>query len=193
MQNKLVGLVFLALLFIQGCIPSLHPLYTAKELVLHKSLDNKTYQSDKSEWQFKEVAGKKSYQLQYLEDDIAAQFEVHLIKLGDHLFLDFFPKKEATASLNPQKVKLQSSAKNAFFDMHLMPVHSFAKVEFEEDQIIIRQFDGDWLDKLFRERRIRIKHEITAQGIVLTASTKELQKFILKYAEEEKAYNDPIL
>jgi hypothetical protein len=38
---------------------------------------------------------------------------------------------------------------------------------------------------------VKIAHERMEDGIVLTASTQELQKFFLQYAEDLKAFPDP--
>ena len=59
-------------------------------------------------------------------------------------------------------------------DMHLFPVHTFAKVNIEQN-------------------KIKISHEKSGQNIILTASTGELQKFVVKYGSDEDAFFDPII
>jgi hypothetical protein len=55
-------------------------------------------------------------------------------------------------------------------------------------------YGEDWLEELFEQNRIRIKHEtVTSPGYdrqVLTASTDELQKFIRKYANDPKTVEE---
>lgn len=194
MYLRLIAFSCLAIFVLQGCIPSLHPLYTAKEVVTNDRLKQTKYfdQNEETTWAFSAIPGEKAYHLKYFEKDKLAEFKVHLVQLDEYLFLDFYPITKVY-NADPEADD-QALLKNMFFDMHLMPVHSFAKVELnDEGGMTIRQFDTEWLKTLFKERRIRIKHEQTSQGIILTASTKELQKFILKYAEEEKAYTEAIV
>jgi len=70
-------------------------------------------------------------------------------------------------------------------------MNTFAKVIIEDDQIGLSMFNGDFLEKLLKQNRIRIKHEKVEDSYVLTASSKELQKFVLKYAEDEDAFPEP--
>jgi len=44
------------------------------------------------------------------------------------------------------------------------------------------------LEKAIAKRKVKIRHQRLEDGIVLTASTEELQKFVLKYADE--AFSD---
>ncbi|MFK8104927.1 MAG: hypothetical protein AB8G15_20580 [Saprospiraceae bacterium] len=191
MPLRLAALCCFAVFLLQGCIPSLHPLYTAKDLVTHKALAQQSYVGGNCEWEFKTIEGEKAYQLIHTENSKVAHFKVHLVKLDEYLFFDFYPISKVSEAdpISPPQIPKG----NTFSEMHVVPVHSFAKAEFVEGNIVIQQFDADWLEKLFKERRIRIKHERTEKGIVLTASTKELQKFILKYAEEDKAYTEAIV
>ena len=49
--------------------------------------------------------------------------------------------------------------------------------------------DEQYLNKLIEEKKIRISHEKDAKGdIVITASTDELQQYIIKYGDEPGAY-----
>jgi hypothetical protein len=46
------------------------------------------------------------------------------------------------------------------------------------------------LQKLFDENKIRIKHENNGVYTLLTAKPEELQKFVIKFANEDKAFSD---
>jgi hypothetical protein len=82
---------------------------------------------------------------------------------------------------------------NGFLAVHLITAHTFLKLEVENEHLIIYQMSPKWLDNLIKENRIRIAHEMDddEDKIILTASTKELQKFITKYANDEDAFEDP--
>jgi hypothetical protein len=63
-------------------------------------------------------------------------------------------------------------------------VDLFKTVHFE-----LSQLDGGFLNKLIEEKKIHIRHEINSDGdIVITASTEELQQYIMKYGDEPGAY-----
>ena len=55
----------------------------------------------------------------------------------------------------------------------------------------ISMFDPDFVGDLLEHQQIRIKHENTANGFVLTASSEELQKFAEKYADNKEAFLEP--
>lgn len=76
------------------------------------------------------------------------------------------------------------------FDFHIIPVHTFAKVVIEKDKIKFKWFNGEWLEKLIEENRIRIRHENNGDFILLTAKSAELQKFLKKYLNSEDAFKD---
>ena len=81
-------------------------------------------------------------------------------------------------------------------DIHLVPAHSLAIIDFvSENEVQINWFNEEGLKRVFEEKRVKIAHEviISSDGnftkeYVLTASTDELQKFIIKYGNDEDAY-----
>lgn len=181
---------------LQGCIPSLYPIYTADKLVEIKALtgtwavsnDNKAAGKQTETWQFKKAGGKSYHLVHRDEQGYQAAFEVHVIKLGNHFFMDFFPMnlKEAGIEIVDQMNSMQS--------YHLLPVHTFAKLEVNEGALSVKMFDPDFLKDLLERQQIRIKHEEPETGYILTASPEELQKFAQKYAEVKQAFlSDPVI
>jgi len=215
MKFKIVIISFV-MLFIQSCISSIHPLWTQDKLVFEENLLGEWGQTDGNKiayWHFSGGFDEKKdmvsgYELIHREGNSEAKFEIHLVKLGEHLFFDIFPddlenlKFENKTLAVPLSMKGFGSSKseepdirlNSLYVEHMLPVHTFAKVEIEKDEVRIFRFDFEWLDDLFKQRKVRIKHEETSDGqIVLTAPTEDLQKFFEKYADDEKAYLDPII
>jgi hypothetical protein len=80
----------------------------------------------------------------------------------------------------------------------LLPSHSVAKVARITDSVVeIKWFNEEWLHKLFSQNRIKISHEVITEEnsgkdedktYVLTASTEELRKFLMKYGNDESAF-----
>ncbi len=105
----------------------------------------------------------------------SAIFHLHLVKLDDKTYLDFYLE--------------EWNFNNTLLAVHLMPVHTFAKIEIGE-KLEINWFDSEWLQTLFDTNKIRIKHENNGVNTLLTAKPKELQKFVIKYADEENAFSE---
>ena len=171
------------LLLLNACIPSLHPLYTPETLAFRRDLNGTWESSDDSgvyTWHFEPDEEQKSYSLIFsMEESKKERYEVHLVKLGSHYFLDLYPDdhQEVQGTL-----------------AYSLPTHSFGRIDFGDGQVLISLFDYDWLERLFKERKIRMKHETVDDGtIVLTASSEELQGFVLKYADEAEAYMEPMV
>ena len=170
------AIVFVFVLGMMGCfVLSVHPLYFEKDLVFEPALVGtwgpKEHEKDLSElWIFKK-SGDRSYRLIIrVKDEGEGIFEAHLLKIDKHLFLDLYPEEPETGS--------------EFYNMHVIPAHSFILVSLEGHVLRLGFFDLDWLKKNIEENKVSIKHERRDDMIVLTASTKELQEFVLKHVEE---------
>ncbi len=180
-KNALITTGFI-LLFLSGCIPSIQSLYHDEDLVYKSELLGNWKDDDGNFWNFK-AGGEKSYDLTFYENPgiindttTKGEFETHLVQLGDYYFLDLYPGENN--QLEMPSLLIAS----------LLPVHIFAKVDFIDNQVQVSFFDPGWLESLMEENRIRISYEKTEELFVLTASTDELQRFVVKYAETEKAF-----
>lgn len=189
MKTRNFLFILLVALFFSGCIVySFYPLYTEKDLFANEILTGSWVDGDSAEWKFEhpykgkelpENLDRTSYVL-FLKDKDgkASEFKVHIIKLGGHYFLDFYLED----FLKDDELDLAS--------FHIVPVHTFAKVSVSKSQLHINWYDQDWLEKLIKENKIRIRHEYNGDYILLTASPKELQKFVTKYVNSEEAFKD---
>jgi hypothetical protein len=170
------SVLLIILLSLIGCfVLSVHPLYFEENLIFEPDLigtwgeDEDT--KDLSElWIFKK-SGDRSYRLIMREEENGeGVFEARLLKLGKHMFLDLFPEEPETG--------------HEFYNMHIIPAHSFIRVSLEGHVLRLGFFDHDWLKKNLEQNKIKIKHERRDDSIVVTASTKELQNFVLEHIEE---------
>jgi len=184
-------LVFALIVWLSGCIPSLHPIYTDEDRIrLDEIIGKWTNLDGKETYDFRMHENDSgAYQLMLKElphteyggsDSSSANFEINLVELGGHTFMDFYPDENES---------LNNLSNHLVF--HLLTVHTFARFEVNLDTLKIYRPDPEWLEKLFEENRIRIAHEIVDDGIVLTASTEDLQKFFTKYADDPDAYLSP--
>jgi hypothetical protein len=204
MQSKKL-LFYLLSALLGGCIPvmSLHPLYTEKDVVFENSLLG-TWLEDSNDttWEFKRIRDsndtaleferpdkpEKAYKLIYSsnEDKTKGSFFVHLVKLENRFFLDVFPSQLPCVPQDPN----QGWVYNSVF---LLPVHTFIKVDTFEPQLRIRLTNNNEMEKLLKEQPNAVRNELVEDNIILTASTKELQTFVLKYAQDDRVFSDKII
>lgn len=186
----LILLAFILLLF-QGCIlHSLYPLYTEETIITNDQIEGFwTTDGDKKNDEcpegllFERHKDQNHYHLTLCEDGVWSRFDVHLVKIGEYTYMDFYIDRDYPREKGKEN-------KYVYADWHLIPTHSFSRIHLSEDQLIIENFDTDWLEKLFKERKIRIKHEMVNDEVLLTASPEDLQKFVRKYANHEKAFEE---
>jgi len=171
---------YLLAVMLGGCVlPSLHPLYTDEELIFEEKLIGK-WSDGNDIWEFREGEG-ENYQMRVLDGEWKeGQFVAHLVKLGDMFFLDIFP--DGVTLGEPQ----------AFYGFHILPVHTFMKVEQIEPKLQLRAMDYDKVSEMLEEDPNLLKHEVVEDRIVLTASTEQLQEFIVEYANEEGVFAEAI-
>jgi hypothetical protein len=191
-----------------GCGPvfSLHPLFTEEDIVFDEQLLGTWVEgSDKSEtsWEFarlneadvgpvaKDVLGdvKGLYRLTVTtkeEDKVLRGSVVACLgKLEGRMFLDVFPDKFPSGQQDMEKMPLRY---NAFF---FVPVHTFIQVDRTGDQLKLRLTDEERLAKLLEAEPTAVKHERAMEDRrILTASTKELQAFVLKHAGDDRFFAD---
>lgn len=185
-----------------GCVPvmSLHPLFTEKDLVFEEKLlgtwvDDpnspkstwefmRIVESSKKEWEFDlPQKPEKAYKLILLDnkEGTKGSFFAHLVKLKDRFFLDVYPSQLPSAKMDPNEDWV-------FNTLFLIPGHSFAIIDSIEPQLKIRWTTQNEMEKLFKEEPKAIKHELVEDSIILTASTRKLQAFVLKYADDNRVF-----
>lgn len=155
-----------------GCIPSLHPLYDDQTLIFDEALIGKWMFRDNSEeqiWQFSK-AGEKEYELRIFQAGKDGRFEAHLLELDGKTYLDLYPAE------NKSMENL-----NDIYKTHLVAAHTFLKVNLTVHNLKVNWF----MHKLLEDDPNLLRHErINKDQIVLTASTEELQRFVIEHADE---------
>jgi len=173
-----------------GCIPvmSLHPLFTEKDLAFDEKLLGTWVDANETMWQFSDAnKPEKAYELIFTDKEgKKGSFVAHLVKLENRLFLDVYPSEPPWDEKDPNKVEWLH---NTFF---FIPAHTFIKINGIEPELKLQLTDDDELKKLLKEDPNVVKHEFVedGDGFILTASTKELQAFVVKYADDSRVFTE---
>jgi hypothetical protein len=199
MKKIIISMIlFSAVLCLAGCLTTLHPIFTAKDLMIDSRLfGNWEKAKDKTKVIYRQPNAYEVTNLSpalqnqatkiYMLDEKDAQgnmrstYYAFMIKLGKYYYMDYYPASE----------KERRSADN-FFAAHYIPMHSIYRIEFKSNNSFnVQRLDGGYLEKLIKNKQIRIKHEVMEDGgILITASTEELQQYLIKYSEVPEAYNN---
>jgi hypothetical protein len=188
MKSLSIAMMALIALLFQGCIvKSIHPFFAEKDVVFKSELLSTWVDQDGGKWEIKPFKEKpNSYKMLFRKDGKEAVFLAHLFQLEEELYLDFLPLSSSEEGID-------------LFNLHLLPSHSVAKVSMiNSGEVMIKWFNEEWLSTLFKHNRIKIAHEVILdeapkdeddKTYVLTASTEELQKFLVKYGNEDSAFD----
>jgi len=194
-------LFYLLAAFLGGCVPifSINPLYTEKDVVFKEELLGVWADPNSPEgaWEFKRHdESKNAYQLIVdIGDNAKGLFDAHLVNLKDQLFLDLYPAEhgfDETMEVLEEAAKDPNNAVWALNLFFVVPVHTFIKVDSIEPVLKMRLTDDDLMKELLEQDPKAVKHVVIDEDrFVLTASTKEIQAFILKYADGDKLFEKP--
>jgi len=172
-----------------GCVPvmSLHPLFNEKDVVFDKKLLG-TWVDDpnspETTWEFKRAdTNDNAYCLIFSDKEgKKGLFVAHLVKLKDKLFLDICPAP--WEQQDPNKIEW------AYNTLFLIPGHTFIKVNSVEPQLKMQVTDDEKMKELLKADPNAVKHDFLDNSPILTASTKELQAFVLKYADDSRVFTE---
>lgn len=168
-----------ALGMLSGCIVlSVYPFYTEKDLTFDAGMVGRWAKDGANNefWQFADANG-KYYHLVTTDDQQTNALDAHLFHLKKYQFLDL---------LSTNREELQ------------MPAHLISKVSRTEDKMTLQFLDYGWLANLLETNPAVLRHIVVPQNyedtnngnmVYLTADTKDLQKFLLKHAEDTNAFN----
>ena len=160
-----------ALAVVGGCVPSLHPFYTPETTVFQEALLGTWSNSDDNEtWTFtSENDGE--YAVSFTDSEgLTGAFEVHLLKLGEELYLDFFPAPPEMES-------------NEFYLGHLLAIHTLARIELSDSGLAVAGMNPEWVEEFLDQHPDALPAERLDQSLVLTAPTADLQKFVMEYKD----------
>ena len=166
-----------SVLLTTACVPSLYPLYTDEDLTVDPAVVGTWIDDDDATWTLERSSG-SSYGLTIVEDGVSADFSAYLVQLGDHRFLDIYPEDDALPD-------------HEFFLFHVVPAHTFWKLSLDDETLRLVGLDMDWLEDELESGAVSVTHSLWGDDndtILLTAKTRELQAFVVEYAENAEAF-----
>jgi len=167
----------LLLAIITGCVPSLNPIYTDKDLVFDAALLGTWGSDDPHEkWLFEKTA-EKSYKLKQTDGEgLTAEFDTRLARLGDYKFLDLI-----VTNIDEKHFKM-----NGWAAFSLIPAHLVLQVHEIGPKLKVSAMNPDWVKEWLDKNPKSLDHrKVGEDRYSITASTKDLQKFVLQHAGEE--------
>ena len=191
MKRTLLYIVIPGMLLMSSClVSSLHPFYKAKDKIYDPDMAGTWIDSDSCIWVFeknmvsKEFMGPEypdsTYRITYYEEeDMIGLFIGTLFELKGIRYMDLYPDPS------------EDHCNSGLTCIHHFPTHTLARIQLDPDGFMMYWYGDEWLDELIKNNRIRIKHETVEMGAdysrhLLTAPTEDLQKFIVKYANNPK-------
>lgn len=180
---SLIGAAFL----FNACIPSLNPFCSDKDLVVDNRLVGKWQEQGEKDnpsvWEF-DGADKKIYTLTLTEKkdnkDKKGKFKARLFKLKEHSFLDLIPSECEFAEDQADLVAFS-----------VFPGHLLLRVHLSESELKVAGVDYDWLSKHLEKNPTALAHHQEDDRLILTASTADLQQFVLKHLGEDELFESP--
>lgn len=180
MKNLLKAIALGFLLILSSCVPSLNPLYTDADLIFDAALLGVWTDAEATEsWAFTS-AGEREYNLVYTDENgKKGDFKARLLKIEGKTFLDLSPVKPALAQ-------------NDFYKANFLPTHTFVYVSQGAPNPQIAYLEPDWLKAFLDKNPAALGHEKVSGEILLTAPTRDLQKFLLAHLNTPGAFSKPV-
>lgn len=104
---------------------------------------------------------------------------VHATTINDQLFLDFIPNE------------IKDKNRQSYFASNFIYGHTLSKVEFDDQQMIMKPLNSEYIESLIKHKKIRLMHEKRGDEIVLTAPSEDLRTFISKYMDDPNIFDEP--
>ena len=178
MKALRIGLVLCVLLSSMGCTLSLYSLFTMKDVTYDALLEG-VWRSDEATWTIKPFhppTGRYSIRVA-IQDQSVAEFGGRLGVVGNRRYLELTPERPA------------SIAPKSFYGGHFIELHSFWKVALDDDTLLLTSLSHVWLDTMIKKGKVTLRMEKPLTGFpILTASTEELQAFVIKFADDPGAF-----
>jgi hypothetical protein len=185
MRKAIFSIVAAACLFIGGCAPvmSLFSLYDKNTLTNNDQIVGNWESNDKDDknrhdccFVFAKSGDGYSMTVPDPDDKEIWYSTVHLVKLGDAMFVDIEPnsdKPEQTTRIPFPTIK----------------VHAFGRIWIEKDSLRMELLDDDGMKTAVASGKTRLTYVNGDDGLVLTSTTEQMQAFAREHADDKGAFS----
>jgi hypothetical protein len=163
-----------------GCVvTSLAPFYTEKDVITDPALAGLWAQvnQDDERWLF--AREDQAYRLTISSGKQTNDLSVHLFKLKDTVFMDMLGPDNSDSVPPP------------------IPSHLLMRVYSIQPTLRMAALNHEWLKNLLQKQPETIAHQFVGSGnsndpgrVVLTATTPQLQAFVLRYLDTTNAWSE---
>jgi len=183
MKAKIFFPVLVIATLVAACVPSVNPFYTEQDVVTDARLAGTWTEAGKAEraatWTF--TASTNNAYAVVLKDDEgkSGKFAGHLFKLGKELFLDVTPTE---CNFDDKQAGLLNIA--------MLPGHLLFRVKLADGKFSMAICNPDWIKKFLEKNPAAIAHRVLNDGVILTADTAALQKFVRAHLGKDELFGD---
>ncbi len=171
-------IIFLIVFLFIGCpTRSLFPLFIENDFVFNPSLIGTWIDVHKEEGTLTfQQSDHNRYTIMScnLSDGDTTVFEAELGKLGKSWFLDSY---------------IAGQMHNEF----VIPVHFISRIWINGDTLQYATLNSDYLEQMIDNGELQIPNVNYDGDILLTASTEQLQQLVLRFTDDEKAFDKPVV
>lgn len=178
MNSKAVIALGAAVFLLIACVPSVNPWYTLDDIEFEPALLG-SWVADDEVWMFERGGNDDAYRLTVSESGKRSTLTATYFSLQGHHFLDIIPDDFDIAD---DEVGLIEAA--------LFPGHIVMHVADVQPQLKMAFADPDWLEDFLEERPRALRHRNENGNILLTASTRELQRFLLRHVDGGELFSE---
>ena len=131
------------------------------------------------------VLVRNAYAISYEENGVTYTLIGAMMRSGKHTFMDLYP-----ATMFDTKVP-EGEASPYDFNNDYLPGFTIAKVNFTSNGLTLNFVDGELVERLTEDGKIKLKYESEPlfNSFMITASSRELQSFLEKYADDERIFS----
>lgn len=194
--------LFVLTILFSGCLYTLYPIFTEKDVVFNPEIIG--------EWQYIGKKGKGSILFEAIPNAKLSELAPGIRKIADNGYLATWKDSTGKADSKdfvfltkigrllymdhyPAELDLEKPVANIFKQHHLK-MHKCYRIDLRnKDGFEMKRLERSFLDDLIKKNQIRIHYVqhsfLHNKIIIISASTEELQAYLLKYADNPKAYN----
>lgn len=179
MDRKTTCCTLALVLSLGGCVTSLQPLVTDENAVVDADLIGTWKQTNgDSTWEF-QSENRGYHVIITAEQGKRGEFHGLLTELDGRRYLDLKPDLDSLETLD-------------FYKWHLLPMHSFLRLDVTDDKMDLALMNIQWLQQYLQQHPGAIATQEIDDRHVLSAPTAELRAFVAAHDAEPEFFMDPI-